>query len=340
MKTATRLNLKNPGKSSILDNIISDLHKWYQKPKCLAPISSDNGCGKPSDHMTVVWEPINVVNNKPLRQTRQVVVRPITESGMKLLKLWIQNKQWKELEEAPTVDMKVKIFNQDILTQLNICLPEKIIRVTTDDAPWCNNKVKNIKRIKCREYNKHRRSNKWIELDKKYKLVVKQEKQKYYKNIVKDLKQSNPSQWYSKLKRLCSYDLEKQEVLKCEEIDQVPDQDQADILAEHFSKIRGKFDALKATDIIIPSFNQDSIPQVSQSSVLKELKMIQTKKAVPPGDIPSIVLKELAEHISKPITSIINSSIKLGKWPDVWKKEYVTPVAKVFPPKQIKISEA
>ena len=115
-------------------------------------------------------------------------------------------------------------------------------------------------------------------MDKKYKLAVKQEKQKYYKNIVKDLKQSNPSQWYSKLKRLCSYDLEKQEVLKCEEIDKLPDQDQADNLAENFSKIRGKFDALKATDIIDPLFSQDSIPQVSQSSVLKELKMIKIKK--------------------------------------------------------------
>ena len=97
---------------------------------------------------------------------------------MKLLKLWIQNKQWKELEEAPTVDMKVKIFNQDIFTQLSICHPEKYIRVTSDDAPGCNNKVKNIKCFKCREYNKHRRSNKWIEMDKKYKVVVKQEKTK------------------------------------------------------------------------------------------------------------------------------------------------------------------
>ena len=37
VKTPTRLNLKNPSKSSTLDNIISDLHKWYQKPKCLPP---------------------------------------------------------------------------------------------------------------------------------------------------------------------------------------------------------------------------------------------------------------------------------------------------------------
>ena len=67
-------------------------------------------------------------------------------------------------------------------------------------------------------------------------------KTNYDKNIVKDLKQSNSNQWYSKLKRLCSYDLEKQEALKCEEINELSDQHQADKLVDHFLEIRGRFD--------------------------------------------------------------------------------------------------
>ena len=151
VKTPTRLNLKNPSKSTTLDNIISDLHKWYQKPKCLAPISSDKESGKPSDHLTVVWEPINVINNTPLRQTRQITVRPMTESGLKLFSVWIQNKQWTDLEEAQSVDIKVELFNKEIMRQIDICLPTKIIKFSSVDEPWCNNKVKNLKRLKCRE---------------------------------------------------------------------------------------------------------------------------------------------------------------------------------------------
>ena len=72
--------------------------------------------------------------------------------------------------------------------------------MTSDDAPWCNNKVKRLKRLKCREYNKHRSSAKWVDLNNHYKIVLTEAKHKYYKDIVKDLKTSNPSQWYSKVR--------------------------------------------------------------------------------------------------------------------------------------------
>ena len=69
--------------------------------------------------------------------------------------------------------------------------------------------MKRLKRLKSREYHKNRKSVKWRDLDKKYKEVVRKEKKDYYKKAVKDLKKSNPNQWYSKLKRLCSYDQQK-----------------------------------------------------------------------------------------------------------------------------------
>ena len=126
--------------------------------------------------------------------------------------------------------------------QVNRCFPEKEIKMSSDDSPWCTEKVKKIKRIKCREYSKHRKSPKWLTLKVKYDNVIKEEKTKFCRKVVKDLKESNPSQWYSKLKRLCSYDLEKQEELHCEEIDLLSDQEQADKLAEVFSAVRNQFD--------------------------------------------------------------------------------------------------
>ena len=75
------------------------------------------------------------------------------------------------------------------------------------------------------------------------------------------------------------------------------------------------------------------IPQVSHLDVKKELENIKANKSVPPGDIPPKVLKIFSEKLSKPITHIYNSSLRQGVWPSLWKKEYVTPVAKVFPPK-------
>ena len=91
-----------------MGNIITDLHRWYQEPKCLPPINADTKKGNPTDHLTVVWEPLNAVANKPFRQTKNITVRPLPETGLSLLGLWIENKQWQNLEEAHDVDEEVK----------------------------------------------------------------------------------------------------------------------------------------------------------------------------------------------------------------------------------------
>ena len=47
------------------------------------------------------------------------------------------------------------------------------------------------------------------------------------------------------------------------------------------------------------------------------------------------IFKEFAGELSKPVKNVINSSIIQGIWPDIYKLEIVTPVPKVFPPKEI-----
>ena len=51
---------------------------------------------------------------------------------------------------------------------------------------------------------------------------------------MKYLKISNPSQWYSKLKRICAYDQDKYQPIICDEIDNLYDQEQAEKIADHF----------------------------------------------------------------------------------------------------------
>ena len=209
VKKPTRIDPKNPKKISILDNIITDLHAWYQEPECLPPINSDTDTGKPSDHLTVVFKPISAINNIPLRKTRKIITKPITESGLELFRLWIQEQSWNQVEETHDINIKTSVLLNILNKQVNSCFPEKTVKLTSDDSPWCNNNVKRLKRQKCREYSKHRRSEKWFYLNEQYKTAQNNAKSKYYRTMVKDLKTSNPSQWYSKLKRLGSYDQEK-----------------------------------------------------------------------------------------------------------------------------------
>ena len=143
------------------------------------------------------------------------------------------------------------------------------------------------------------------------------------------MKQSNPSQWYSKLKRICSYDQEKPEQIVCEEINTFTDAEQAEKISDLFALPRNNYDALDKNDIEIPPFPENSIPQFTQESVFNVLKGLKVKKSVPPGDIPTIIFKTFASELSTPVTIVINSSIRQGVWPDIYKTEYITPVPKL-----------
>ena len=325
----TRLN---PDK--ILDNIITDMSSYYQAPECLSPLEADKGSGgKPSDHKIVVMEPINSLNNKCARITRNILVRPLKQSGIDLFKYWLNSQSWKEVFEASTVDDKAEVFQNLLLTKLNEVLPMKKKKVSSVDQPFCSNEMKRLKRLKCREYRKNRCSEKWRDLNQRYQKEVLKAKRQYYKKIIKDLKTSNTSQWYSKLKRLCAYDQQKFEPLIVESLKHLSDDKQAEEIADKFARVSQEYEPLKKEDIEIPKFETKSVPKFSPKDVQKHLEEIKTKKSVPPGDIPPQLIKMFAEQLSVPLCEILNSSVVQGKWSKLWKCEMVTPVPKVYPPK-------
>ena len=158
--------------------------------------------------------------------------------------------------------------------------------MTSDDTPWCNSKIKHIKRLNNREYNKPRGSEKWKNPNNRYKIVLTEAKHKYYKNTVKDLKTSNPYQWYSKVIRMCFYDQTKFEPIICSEIENLTDQEQAEKIAKQFYAVRKKFNLLRFSDIEILYFSDDSNPHFLESEIKSKLLEIDPKKSVSKEDIP------------------------------------------------------
>ena len=49
-----------------------------------------------------------------------------------------------------------------------------------------------LKRRKQREYTKHRKSDKWVKMNTEYENKLKEAKQKYYKNKIGNLRNSDP----------------------------------------------------------------------------------------------------------------------------------------------------
>ena len=95
------------------------------------------------------------------------------------------------------------------------------------------------------------------------------------------------------------------------------DQEQAEKITNYFCAVRQQFDAVNPSEIMIPKYDIDTIPQFTRIEVMSQLKAINPKKAVPEGDIPPKILKTFCEQISTPLTDIINLSIKQGVWPQM-----------------------
>ena len=66
---------------SMLDPVMTTLHSFYQTPKLEKPLDSDDSSGSPSDHMMVLVEPLNTVENKKIITKETINIRSFSEDN-------------------------------------------------------------------------------------------------------------------------------------------------------------------------------------------------------------------------------------------------------------------
>jgi hypothetical protein len=149
-------------------------------------------------------------------------------------------------------------------------------------------------------------------------------KEQYYENIVQDLKESNVSQWYSKLKRMSSIDPTKQDKVVVQDIMDVPSNQQAEIIADEFAKMSNLYEPLKSEDVQVPGFeNSKPYPLFEPYQIHEKISKMKRKASTVIRDIPWKIISEFSVELSDPLSNM---------WPNLWKYEFVTPVPKVYPP--------
>ena len=320
------------GSQKMLDPIIMTLSSYYQEPEVLDPLDPDpDKDGKPADHKIVLQKPISVINNKSSRSTREVRFRPIPQSGLDQFQTWLIGETWEDVYGAESAHQKAAIFQNKIVAKFDEIFPQKTRQISSDDAPWISHKIKVMLRKKKRIYRRQRKSEVWSNMNKLCKDQIKSAKASFYNEQIADLKTKKPHQWYSSLKRLSSFDQHKTEPLYVQEISQLSDQEQAERIADHVTFIPNQFEPLKKCDIDIPPFSIEDIPQFPPSLVWLQLTKLRTNKSTVSGDIPAKLWKTFAAYFAEPLTDIINTSLAKGQYPDIFKFEVQTPVAKVRP---------
>ena len=126
----------------ILDKIITTLSHYYQKPKILPPLDNDpDKTGKPSDHKIVVMSAIDVINNKPGRECREVTFRPITEAGIEKMEEWFKCDELMNSLEDKEVNEKAYNLMHILHNKVNIFFPQKTRKITNDNQPFFTDKL-------------------------------------------------------------------------------------------------------------------------------------------------------------------------------------------------------
>ena len=96
----------------------------------------------------------------------------------------ISQESWDQLQAASDVDHKLELFTSTLFFMLNTIAPEKDIMIALDDPPWMNTRIKMIIRHRNREYDKNSKSEKWREMMKRSKSMVKTAKKKFSDNFI------------------------------------------------------------------------------------------------------------------------------------------------------------
>ena len=282
----------------VLDVVISDLGSYFQTPTVEPALKVDEDkIGSPSDHLLVVWSPLDNFHNKKVREEKRINYRPLTDAGYDQMKIELDNINWCFLEDMKSANDQAASFHNVLFETFDRCFPLKSKKISNDSEPYFTDEVRQLQRKKMREYAKHRKSSKYLSLQKLYKAKVSASKKIYYKKSIENLKNSNPGQWYRQIKLLTKYD-KKNDNLEVESLKHLDNNAQAEIIAEKFASVANEFQPLNREAIQVPEFSDDEIPVISELEVKNVLESLKTNTSTRPDDVPAKVLKRFSNYIS------------------------------------------
>ena len=330
VENPTRLN-----PPQVLDVIVTNLHKYYQSPVIMDPLESDpDKPGVASDHMMVVMSPIGSLNDKKTRLKKKIEFRPLNDQGFNEMGNKLCSFDWDQVLRLESADCQMEAFQKNLFSIFAESFPMKTKIVFNESQEFYTDKLIMLKRKKKNEFRKHRRSEKYLSLKQTYKTELSKAKQDHYKKKIRVLRTSNPRMWHKALKKVMCGD-DNKDIIEVESIKDLPDNEQAELIAEKFAEVANLYEPLDREKIKVPTFEEKDVPVVSTHEVKEILENMNVNKSCRKTDVPARIFKTFANILCVPLTKIINNCIRSGVWPDYLKHEIVTPIPKIPQPKVI-----
>ena len=198
------------------------------------------------------------------------------------------NEDWEEVrqEDSPT---KQEEALQALLTRkLDKCLPTKTVRLRNTDKPYITKEIKILDRKRKREYKKHSKSYKYLQLNRSYENKLKAATVNYLNRNVRELMETQPGKAYNTLKRLGAQPGDSVEAGSF----RIPEHTQlgltvaqsADRIAEKFAAISQEYPVLKMESLPTRVFQKIELskkeikPFISDHLVMSQINLAKNSK--------------------------------------------------------------
>ena len=328
----------------ILDVIITNLHQLYHTPEIVPPIQPNSpDKGVPSDHSIPIATPISSTRPTKSPEYQIRTIQPLPESGILEFGQWITQESWESLSLPTNPSDQVRHFEKLLSEKMDIIFPKKQVKFRPIDKPFITNELKVLDRRKKREYCKRGKSVKFLALKKKFQLKYRKAAKSFLENNLKNLKESDPSKYYSTLKKMGSQsgDCNDDEGFSLiNHIDQnLSTEECTERIAQHFARISQEyppFDVKALPKDVKAKFEgpliSEDIPEITPFQVYEKIKKSRKTKSKVPGDLPKKIVNEFSPELAEPLCKIFQNIIQSSHWPSTWKTEYGIPLKKVKTP--------
>ena len=223
-----------------------------------------------------------------MRRFKTVTYRPLPDDNIRKYGRWITGETFSCISDKLSPDMHAKQLTDLLISKLDEMCPKQTMRVSYQDKLFINKELKTLNRRKQRAYVKNGTSLKYKRLKNEFDIKYKIAAEKYMRNKIDELKETQPGKAYNVLKNMgaqpgdCSED--QTFTLPVHQDLNLNDQQCAEKIAEHFASISQEYRPLNVN--LLPERVRARIgdgtnpPIITEHECYDKLKKSKKPKAV------------------------------------------------------------
>ena len=309
---------------SKIDKFLVNFERSVEESDTLHPLDDGQGCQ--SDHLVAYF--------KAAITTVKYRYRHYTDEGAVRFQQWIEAHDFAAVYSHLEVNSQLSTFTSELECAMDLCFPYKTTCKREGDPPWINGYVRMMLKKRRKVYHREGRSDRWKQLMKQVRKLVKKRARNYWKHQKRTLLQPDAMGAFFKNGKAYS-SKEKPPSFNVSSLfdNDFSERDISEKLADHFNGISLEFAGLDPGDI--PTTYSSPITPITREQLVARHKAFKKPKSMVKHDIFPALVSAAAPFLAAPLCRIYNSMIVTSSWPMKWKEEFVTPIPKKPVPESI-----